>query len=138
MNLTSQRLAQLLTTNIGNRVQRQTVIQLMMIQKVLPDTVHNQMEQLMLLMQEERHGQVPDLLLRVFRRRDEIHRFKMTKIDIVALDVDVKQLAHVFLFLVAIQVGGLEFLSDVGQLLIHTLLFQFSRSRISQVGDELD
>lgn len=62
----------------------------------------------------------------------------MPEIDIVALDVDIKQLADVFLLLVAIQIARLEFLSDIGQLLVHALFFQFACAGVAQVCDELN
>ena len=52
MNIIRQRLAHLPPTNISHRMQRQAIIQLIMIQQVLPNTVHHQMQQLVLLMQE--------------------------------------------------------------------------------------
>ena len=61
----------------------------------------------MLLMEEKRDGQVPDLLFRVLGGRDEVDGLQVTKIDIVALDVDVQQLADVLLFLVAVEFLGL-------------------------------
>lgn len=137
MDLSSQRLAKLPTTDISHGMQRQAVVQLIMIQQILADTIHDQVEQFMLLVQKQSHGEIADLLLGVFGRRNEIDGFKVTKIDIIALNVDVKQLAYVFLLLIAVQTTGLELLADVGQLLIHALLLQLSGPRIAQVRDEL-
>lgn len=121
-----QCLSEFPATHISHRMQRQTIVQLIMIQHVLPNTVNDKMEELMLLVQEQGHGQVPDLFLGVFVRRDEIDGLEVAEVDVVALNVDIEQFAHVFLLLVAVQAAGLELLSDVGQLLIHTLLLQFS------------
>lgn len=138
MDFSPQRLAKLATSNVSHCMQRQAVIQLIMIQQILANTIDDQMEQLMLLMQKQGDGEIPDLLLGVFGRGDEINSLEVTKVDIVALDVDVEQLANVFLFLVAIQAAALELLPDVGQFLIHALLLQFAGARIAQVRDELD
>lgn len=46
----------------------------------------------MLLVQEEGHGQVANLLLGVLVGGDEVDRFEMSKVDIPAENVDVQKL----------------------------------------------
>lgn len=90
MDLISQSLTHLLTTDIGNRMQRQTIIQLIIIQQILPNTINNQMQQFVLLVQEQRNGQVPNLLLGILGGRDEIDGLEMAEINIIPLDIDVE------------------------------------------------
>ena len=130
MYIPTQRLAHLPTPHIRDRMQRQTIEQLIMIEQILAYTVHNQMQQLMLFMQKQRHSQVPNLLLGVLIRRDQIDRLEMAEIDIPAQDVDIQQLADVFLPVVAIEIALLELLPDVRQLLVDPLLFELSRARV--------
>lgn len=70
--------------------------------------------------------------------RNEVDSFEMTEIDVPTQDIDVKQLADIFLLVVATQVAILELLSYIGQFLIDSLLFEFAGTSISQVSDELD
>jgi hypothetical protein len=60
-----------------------------MVQEVLSHAIDNQVQQLMLLMKEERHGQVPNLLLRVLGGRYEVDGFEVTEIDVPSQNVDV-------------------------------------------------
>jgi len=115
----AKRLAQLLAADVRNGMQRQAVVELVVVQQVLADAVDHQMEELVLLVQEQRDGEVADLLLRVLGGRDEVHGLEVAKVDVPAEDVDVQQLqpsakppgrcggarylAHVFLLLVAIE-----------------------------------
>lgn len=137
VHLPAERLSHLAASNIGNGMQSETVEELVVVKEVLPNAVDHKMEQLVLLMEEQRHGQIANLLLRVFIRRDQVHSLEVPKIDIPAQDVDVKQLADIFLLVVAAEVAILELLSDVGQLLVDSLLFQFAGTSVSQIGDEL-
>lgn len=138
MNLRSQRLTELFTTNISHGMQRQAVVQFMVIKQILSDTIHDQMEQLMLFMQEQCHRQIPNLLLRVLGRRDEIHSLEMAEIHIISLNVDIEQFANIFLLLVTIQIPSLELLPNIRQLLIDALLLEFSRASIAQIRNELN
>lgn len=138
MNIRSQSLTHLPPTNISNSMQRQAIIQLIIIQQVLPNTINNQMQQLMLLMQKQRNGQIPNLLFRILGTRNQIHSLKMSEIHIISLDIDIEQLANVFLLLVPVQTATLELLSNVGQFLVHPFFLKFSRACIAQVRNELD
>ena len=81
------------------------------------------MKQLMLFVQEQRNSQVSDLLLTVFIRTDQIDSLKVSEVDIPSQYVDVQQFAHVFLFMVSIQISILELLPDVRELFVDPLLF---------------
>ena len=76
------------------------------------------MKQFVLLMQEQRHSQVPDLLLRVFVRTDEVDCFQVSEVDIPPQYIDVQQLADIFLAVIAIEIPFLEFLPYIRKLLI--------------------
>lgn len=58
-----------------------------MIRQVLPDAVHNQMDQFVSFVKEQGHRQVSNLFLRVFVRRYKIDCFEMAEIDIPPKDV---------------------------------------------------
>lgn len=62
----------------------------------------------------------------------------MPEIDVPAEDVNIQQLADIFLFVITAQVAVLELLPNVRKFLVYSLLFQVSCSRISKVGDELN
>lgn len=109
-----------------------------MVEQIFANTVDDKVQQFVLLVEEQRHGQITDLLLRVLVGRDQVDSLEMTKIDVPAQDVDVQQLADVFLLMVATQVAILELLTDIGKLLVDSLFLEFARSRISKIGDELD
>jgi len=137
VNFARQRLSKLSTADVGHRMQCQAVVQLIMIQQVFPNTVDDQVKQLVLFVQEQGNSQIPNLLFGVFIRRDEIDSLEVTKVDIVSLDVNVEELAHIFLLLVPVEISRLELLSNIGQLLIHSLLLQFSGASIAQIRNEL-
>lgn len=138
MNLRTQRLTELFASNISYGMQRQAVVQFMVIKQILSDTVHDQVEQLMLFMQEQGNRQITNLLLGILGGRDEIHSLEVAEIHIIALDVNVEQLADIFLLLVSIEIASLELLPNIGQLLIDALLLEFSGACIAQISDELD
>lgn len=46
MNICAQGLSQLLAADVGNRMQCQTVVELIVVQQVLSDTVDDQVEEL--------------------------------------------------------------------------------------------
>lgn len=46
----------------------------------------------MFLIQEKRYRQITDLFFRIFRRRDKIDGFKVTKIDVPSQNVDIEKL----------------------------------------------
>lgn len=92
MHVATQRLSQFPATNIGNRMQCQTVEQLVNVQEVLSYTVDNQGQQLVLFVEEQGHGKVSNLLLGVFVRRDEVDGFEMSESDVPAEDVYIQEL----------------------------------------------
>ena len=77
------------------------------------------MQKFVLLVKEQRDSEISDLLFRIFGRRDEVHRFEMSEIDVPTEYIYVEQLlklawmlepdwqnsylADVFLFLIAVQ-----------------------------------
>lgn len=91
--------------------------------QVLPYAVDHKMEKLVLFMEEQRHCEIADLLLRVFGGRDEVDRFQVAKVDIPPKDVDVQELANIFFLVVAIQIPVFELLPYVCKLLVDSLLF---------------
>jgi hypothetical protein len=99
----AQGLAQLFATDVRNGVQCQAVVQLIVVHEVFPDAVDDQVYQLVLLVQEEGNGEVSDLLLRVFGRRDEVHCLEVSEADVPTENVYIEELADVFLLLVAIE-----------------------------------
>lgn len=109
-----------------------------MIQKVLANTVDDEVEELVLFVKEQGNRQVANLLLRVLARRNEVDSFEMTKINIPAQNINVQELADVFLLVVAAEVPVLELLSNIGELLVDSLLLELAGAGISQIGNELD
>lgn len=138
MHVRTEGFTHLSASDIGHRMQRQAIIQLIHIEQVLPDTVDDQVEELMLLVEEQGNGQISNLLFGIVLGRDQVDGLEVTEIHIVTLDIDVQQLADVFLLLVAIQVPVFELLPDIGQFLVDPLLLKFPRSRIAEVRNELD
>lgn len=138
MYVPTQRLSHFSSTHIGYGMQRQTVVELIVTGQILPNAVYHQMQKLMLFMQEQSHSQVSNLFLRILVGRDEIDGFEVAKVDVPAEDVDVQQLADIFLLVVAVEVSILELLADVGQFLVDPLLFQFPGSCIPEICYELD
>lgn len=137
MHLGAKRLAHLPATNIGNSMQSQAVEKLVMIQQILPDAVDDEVQQLVLFVQEERHGKIADLLFGILLRRYEVDRLEMAKVDVPPQYINVQQLADILLLVVAAEAAVLEFLSNIGQLLVYALLLQLASSGVSQIGDEL-
>lgn len=123
MDLGAEGLAHLSPTHIGNGMQSQTVEELIMVQQIFANTVHDKMQQLVLLVEEERHGKIANLLLGVLLRRDEVDGLEMAKVYIPTQNVNVKELADIFLLVVAAEVAVLELLSNIGQLFVDSLLF---------------
>lgn len=119
-------------------MQGQRVVELIVTCQVLPDAVDDQMEKFMFLMEEQGHGQVSNLLFRVLGGGNEIDGFQMTEVDVPAEDVDVEQLADIFLLVIATEVPVLELLADVGQLLVDPLLLEFPSSCIPKICYELN
>jgi len=60
----------------------------------------------------------------------------MSEIDVPPQDVDVQELADIFLLLVAVEPAVSELLPYVGQFLVDALLLQLAGAGIPQVGDE--
>jgi hypothetical protein len=108
------------------------------IREVLPYAVDNQVKQLVRFMQEERHSQIPNLLFRVLVCGNQVHGLQVSEIHVPSQDVDVQQLADILLLVVAGQAAALELRSDVRELLVYALLFQFPRAGVAQVGYEGD
>lgn len=138
MYIGAQSLSHLPTSDISNRMQRKTVEQFIMVQEIFANTVDNQMEQLMLLVEEKSDGQIANLLLRIFSCRDEVYSLEVPKVDIPAENVDIEQLADVFLLVVTAEVSILELLADIRQLLVDSLLLELAGACVSQVGNELN
>ena len=90
MDLAAQRFAHLPASNVGDGVQGQAVEQLIVVEQVLPYAIDDQMQQFVFLVEEERHGQVADLLLRVFVGRDEVDGLKVAKVDVPSQDIYVQ------------------------------------------------
>jgi hypothetical protein len=91
----AQGLAQLFATDVRNGVQCQAVVQLIVVHKVFPDAVDDQVYQLVLLVQEKGNGKVSDLLLRVFSRRDEVHCLEMSEAHVPTENVYVEELCRI-------------------------------------------
>lgn len=92
MYVPAQGLSHLPSTNVGDRMQCQTVEELVHVEKVFSYAVDDQGQQLVLFMQEEGHGEISNLLLGVLVRGDEVDSFEMTEADIPAEDVYVQEL----------------------------------------------
>lgn len=92
MDIGAKSLAHLSPPHIRNSMQRQAIIQLIIVQQIFPDTVNNKVEQLMLLVKEKSDGQVSNLLFRVFGGGYEIDSFQVAEIDVPSEDVDVEEL----------------------------------------------
>jgi hypothetical protein len=148
VNIATQGLSHLSASDIRNGMKSQAIVKLIDAHKILPNTIDNQMEEFVLLVEEERHGEISNLLLRVFGCGDQVDGFEVTKVDVPAENIDVQQLfgsvaisafnrrsvaylADVFLLGVAVQAAVPEFLPDIGQLLVDALLLELARSRIS-------
>lgn len=89
MNIGGKRFTHLAPTHIRDSMQCETVMELIITDQILPDTVDDQMQQFMLLMQKQRHRKVPNLLFRIFVRRDQVDRFEVSKLHLIPLYVDV-------------------------------------------------
>ena len=92
MNLSAQSFSHLPTSHIGNGMQGQAVVELVVIEQILADAIDDEMKQLMLFVQEQGDCQVSDLFFRVFVGRDEVDCFQVPKVHGVSQDVDVQQL----------------------------------------------
>lgn len=136
MNVKGQGFTHLLSSYIGDSVQSQAVVEFVDIGQILANTVDNQMQQLMFLMQKQCNSQITNLLLRVLCSRDKVDSLEMAKVDVPAQDVDVQQLANIFLLVVSTQAALLEFGSYVCQLFVDALLLEFSGAGVSQVCNE--
>lgn len=92
MDIRTQGFTHFPPTNIRNGVQRQAVVELIMIQKVLFDAVDDEVKEVVALIEEKCNGEISYLLLRVLRRRYQVDCLQMPKVDIPAKYVDVEQL----------------------------------------------
>jgi len=137
MYIPTQRLPHLPPSYIGNSMQCQTIEQLIILQQILPDAIHNQVKQLMLLVQKQGNRQIANLLFRVLVRTDQVDRLQVSEVDVPSENVDVQQLADIFLAVVAIEVALPELLPYVCELLVDALLFQIACPGVAEVGYEL-
>ena len=137
MYIPAQSLPHLPPSNIGNSMQCQTIEQLIILQQILPDAIHDQVKQFMLLVQKERHRQIANLLLRVLVRTDQVDCLQVSEVDVPPEDVYVQQLAHVFLAVVSIEVTFPELLPYVRELFVDAFLFQIACPGITKIGYEL-
>jgi hypothetical protein len=62
------------------------------VQQVLPYTVHNEVQKFVLFVEEQRHGQVTDLLFGVLVRRYEVDSFEVAKVDVPSQNINVQEL----------------------------------------------
>ena len=131
MYIATQGFSHFSATDIRDRMKGETIVKFVVVQQILSDAVHDQVQELMLLVEEECNSEVTYLLFRVLGRGDEVDSFQVSKVDIVSLYIDVEKLAHIFFLLVAIQLFALEFLSDIGQFFVDPLLFQFAGSSVA-------
>lgn len=92
MHLVAQGLAHFSSADIGYCVQGQAVEQLIVVEEVLSYAVDDQVEELVLLVQEEGHGQVADLLFGVLVGGDEVDGFEVAKVDIPTENINVQEL----------------------------------------------
>lgn len=92
MHITTKNFTHLPATNIGNGVQGEAIEQLIVIQQIFPNAVEDEMQELVFLVQEQGHGEVSDLLLRVLGSRDELDGFEVAKVDVPPEDIDVQEL----------------------------------------------
>lgn len=89
MDLGAQSLTHLPASDVRDSVQRQTIEELIVVKKILSYAVHDKMQELVFLVEEERHGQVADLLLGVLVGRDEVDGLKVAEIDVPSENIDV-------------------------------------------------
>ena len=75
-------------------MQGQAVKQFVVVEKVFPYAVHNEMQELVLLVKKQRHGQITDLLFGVLVGRDEVDGLEVPKVDVPPEDVDIKELSR--------------------------------------------
>jgi len=92
VDLSAQCLAHLAASHVGDGVEGETVEQLIVVEQVLPYAVDDQMQQFVFFVQKERHGEIPDLFLRVLVGRDEVDGLEVAKVDIPPQDVYVQKL----------------------------------------------
>ena len=93
MYIPTQCFPHLPSTNIGNRMECQAVVQLIVIQQILSDAVDDKVQQLMLFVKKEGNSKISYLLFGILSRGDEVDRFEMPEIDIPAKNVDVEKLS---------------------------------------------
>lgn len=137
MHVLRKGLGHLSTSNVGDRMQRKTVIHLVHRRQVLSHAVDHQPHQLRSLVHKQRNGQVTNLLLGIFGRADQIDGLHMANRDGVAEDVREHDLGQVLLLGAAVQIPLLELLPDVGHLLVDALFLKLPYSTRAQVRDVL-
>src|SRR6478752_8952321 len=89
MDLSIESFTHFSASHVRNRMEGETVEKLVMVEKILSNTVDDKMQELVFLVKEQRHGQISDLLLRVFIRRDQIDGLEVPEIDIPTQNIDV-------------------------------------------------
>lgn len=118
MDIGTESFAHLPSADIGNCVECQTIIQLVVVQQVLLDAVYDQMEKVVFLVEEQRDGEIANLFLRVLCRGDQVDGFQVSKVDVPPEDVDVEKL----LYLATKRAGGgksqLPYLTDILLLMV--------------------
>lgn len=134
----TQSLCHLPAPDISHGMQGQTVVQFIKALQVLGDGIDDEVYQIMFLVQEQGDSEIADLFLGVCGGGDQIDGFEVAEIDIVALDVDVEQLAHVLFLLVPVEVAALEVGADVCELFVHPFFLDFSRAGVAEIAYELD
>lgn len=92
MYFCAQGLSHLSSTDIGNGMQSQAIEELIVIEKIFPYAVYNQVQQFVLFVEEQGHGKVPNLLLGVFVRGYKVDGFEVSEINVPSEDVYVQEL----------------------------------------------
>lgn len=92
MYFATKRFSHLAATNVGNCVQRQAVEELIVVEKIFSDAVDYEMQELVLLVEEQGHGEVANLLLRIFVGRYKVDSLEVAEVDVPSKDVYVQKL----------------------------------------------
>jgi hypothetical protein len=70
-------------------MQRKTIVVFIMIEEILSDAVDDEVKKFVFFVEEEGHGEIAYLFFGIFVRRDEIDRFKMSKINVPSENIDI-------------------------------------------------
>ena len=97
--------------------------------EIVFDVLNDQLDQIIALVEQHRNEQVPNLLFRVLVRAQQIHRFNMSKVDVMSEQENEEQLADVLLLVIPVQcLVALELAANIGQFFIDAFrlgLFHF-------------